>query len=103
MTMIEALAADAAKLSAITGENHSFQYQLDVQIGVMMTAVTSSNLRAIGWREGLGLVVEFNNDGVYAYPGIVRATMDTILEAESVGKSFHAEVKSTNPVFVKLQ
>lgn len=54
-------------------------------------AVESSNLAAIGSREGF-LVVAFKNGSVYRYPGQANR-FDELLEAESKGKFFARYVR----------
>lgn len=52
-----------------------------------LTEVQSSNIAAIGERDG-HLIVRFNNGVAYRYPERAR-TMDEMIAAESMGKFFH--------------
>lgn len=52
-----------------------------------LTEVQSSNIAAIGERDGC-LIVKFKNGTAYRYPEMASA-MDEMIGAESMGKFFH--------------
>ncbi len=57
--------------------------------------VESSNIKSIGYDETDELLeVEFNNGGIYQYKNVPKKLYDEIIGAESVGKHFHANIKS---------
>lgn len=57
--------------------------------------VESSNLRSVGYDEFLlVLETEFKNGSVYRYYGVQPGVYDELINAESVGKYFNANVKS---------
>ena len=57
--------------------------------------VESSNLRSVGYDEFLlVLEIEFNSNAVYRYYGVPSEVHDELINAESVGKYFNANVKS---------
>lgn len=64
------------------------------------TPVTSSNIRAIGY-EPETLEVEFNSGSVYQYHGVPASEHDAIMNAESKGKYFNANIKNSYP-YTKL-
>ena len=58
-------------------------------------SVESSNLRSVGYDEYLlVLEIEYNSGTVYRYYGVPSEVHDEIINAESVGKYFNANVKS---------
>ena len=58
-------------------------------------SVESSNLRSVGYDEFLlVLEIEFNAGTVYRYYGVPSEVHDELINAESVGKYFNANVKS---------
>ena len=58
-------------------------------------SVESSNLRSVGYDEFLlVLEIEFKSGAVYRYYGVPSEVHDEIINAESVGKYFNANVKS---------
>lgn len=58
-------------------------------------SVESSNLRSVGYDEFLlVLETEFNSGAVYRYYGVPAEVHDELINAESVGKYFNANVKS---------
>jgi hypothetical protein len=61
-----------------------------------MQSIQSSNIKAIGW-DADTLAIDFHNGRRYKYTGVPKAVFDGMLAAESVGKYFHAEVKSRFP------
>lgn len=57
--------------------------------------VESSNLRSVEYDEFLlVLEIEFKSGAVYRYYGVPSEVHDEIINAESVGKYFNANVKS---------
>lgn len=63
--------------------------------------VQSSNIAALAW-ESETLYVTFHHGGEYAYDGVPYEVFTQMVNAPSVGKFFHAEVKSKFP-FRKLE
>lgn len=61
---------------------------------VSLYPVRSSNLAAMGWREGTA-VVEFQNGGVYAYAEVPESVFLEWWSADSVGKFLADEIKPT--------
>ena len=58
-------------------------------------SVESSNLKSVGYDEFLlVLETEFNSGAVYRYYGVPLEVHDELINAESVGKYFNANVKS---------
>ena len=58
-------------------------------------SVESSNLRSVGYDEFLlVLEIEFKSGAVYRYYGVPSEVHDELVNAESVGKYFNANVKS---------
>ena len=58
-------------------------------------SVESSNLRSVGYDEFLlVLEIEFKSGAVYRYYGVPAEVHDELINAESVGKYFNANVKS---------
>lgn len=66
------------------------------------THVTSSNIQSIGYDpEAQILEIEFKNGGTYDYSGVPEYIHTGIMNAESHGKYFHANIKDRYP-FIKL-
>lgn len=61
-----------------------------------LTPVTSSTIAAVGHDpQGNELHVRFKSGGaVYVYSGVDAAKHAALMNAESLGKHFHAEIKS---------
>lgn len=60
-----------------------------------MTPVTSSNIDAIGYEpETQVLKVRFHTGITYAYGNVSHQQFTTLINAESVGKSFNQLIKS---------
>ena len=58
-------------------------------------SVESSNLRSVGYDEFLlVLEIEFKSGAVYRYYGVPSEVHDELINSESVGKYFNANVKS---------
>lgn len=66
------------------------------------TQVNSSSIRAIGYdSDGQTLEVEFNYGAVYQYSGVPQGEHEGMMNADSKGKYFNANIKNRYP-FVKL-
>lgn len=55
--------------------------------------VESTNLKSLGYHESIGVVVEFLNGGVYAYPTATLEDLHTVRQADSIGSAFHKVLK----------
>lgn len=63
-----------------------------------MIKVESSNIAEISYKtKDSVLFVKFKNGTVYSYTGVPAAEFINLLQAESVGKYFNAEIKSVYP------
>ena len=51
----------------------------------MLTAVQSSNIKAVGWDADV-LTVAFSSGSVYRYKGVTREQDDALLASESKGR-----------------
>ena len=60
---------------------------------MILTPVTSSNIKALGWEDEV-LTVEFATGKTYEYQNVGKPMFDTLVGAESVGKTFIALIKS---------
>ncbi len=58
-----------------------------------MKPVTSSNIKAIGYENGL-LVVHFSNGSRYSYKGVPARVHGELMAAESVGKHFMEHIRN---------
>ena len=58
--------------------------------------VDSSNIRSVGWENGV-LEVEFKNYSIYHYYGVDKETFQQLIAAESVGKYLGTHVKGVFP------
>ena len=59
--------------------------------------VQSSNLSSIGYDPSTQtLEIEFKGGGVYTYHDVDQAKADALLNAESVGKHFHAHIRNAH-------
>ena len=66
------------------------------------TIVSSSNIGAIGYEaETHTLEVEFLNGSIYQYAGVSVEEYEAMMNADSKGKYFNANVKNRYP-FTKL-
>lgn len=66
------------------------------------TPVTSSSIRAIGYdSDSQTLEVEFNYGAVYQYSGVSQSEYEGMMNADSKGKYFNANIKGSYP-FMKL-
>ncbi len=60
-----------------------------------MTPVESSNIAAVGYNEeDKELHIEFNSGKTYAYQDVPEDIAKGLVEAESVGKYFHANIRN---------
>lgn len=60
---------------------------------MIQTAVTSSNLKRVGW-ENENLYVEFHHGGVYAYHAVPFQVYNDLVGSPSVGKFFSSLIKN---------
>ena len=61
------------------------------------TSVKSSNILSVGHDpETNTLEIEFKGGGVYTYHDVDQAKADALLNAESVGKHFHAHIRNAH-------
>ncbi len=66
------------------------------------TPVTSESIRSIGYdSDSQTLEVEFNYGSVYQYAGVSQGEHEGMMNADSKGKYFNANIKGRYP-FVKL-
>jgi len=66
------------------------------------TSVSSSNIGAIGYEaETQTLEIEFLNGSVYQYTGVSVEEYEAMMNADSKGKYFNANIKNRYP-FTKL-
>lgn len=100
MNTEQALAADKANLVSLQNDDEIYT---SVTFKIVMKKVESSNIRAIGHIKPLGLVVAFHSGGIYCYPSLGPELAQQLVEAPSVGKLFHACVKSLDVPFIQLQ
>lgn len=60
--------------------------------------VESSNIGSVGHDpESKVLRIWFAKGGIYDYDGVPEELFDRLVNAESVGKTFHAEIKTQFP------
>jgi hypothetical protein len=58
-------------------------------------AVSSSNVASVGYDAATRtLAVEFSNGGVYEYDDVPADVADALMQSGSVGRAFHATIKS---------
>lgn len=66
------------------------------------TYITSSNLQSIGYdSDSQTLEVEFKNGGIYQYSGVPEHEFTNVMNADSHGKYFIANIKDRYP-YTKL-
>jgi hypothetical protein len=59
------------------------------------TPVTSSDVRSVGYdADTQTLEIEFNSGGIYDYYGVPQGEYDSLMNADSKGKYFHANIKN---------
>ena len=69
---------------------------------VVMVEVESSNLAQVGYDDDRSLLLlEFKNGGKFAYPNVERETFDDMMDADSIGKFFFANIKKLD--YIKLE
>lgn len=61
-----------------------------------MIPVSSSDLSSVGYENGT-LRIRFHSGGVYDYLGVPASVFRTLLNAPSIGKYFHANIKNAYP------
>jgi len=59
-----------------------------------MTAVESSDLRAVDYDWSGTLTIEFHSGGVYEYYNVPHEEYASLMNASSHGKYFHAHIKN---------
>ena len=65
--------------------------------------VVSSNIKAVGYDdETFTLEVAFTNGTTYRYLSVPRSIFDGLLQADSPGRYFNAEIKGGNFPYFKL-
>jgi len=75
-------------------EGVAFIYEDKLYLVVPRVEVGSSNIASVGYHDGK-LFVEFKRSGaVYEYRGVPEDVYQALINAESVGKFFHRNVKS---------
>ncbi len=72
---------------------------MTAQLPPLMTSVESSHIDAVG-HDHRGLFVRFKGGGLHLYPQGTKTLRDQMVKADSVGKFFHAHVKSLTNVKV---
>jgi hypothetical protein len=55
--------------------------------------VDSSNLHSVGYEQGT-LEIEFNHGGIYQYFGVSKDVYDELMNADSHGVYFNANIKN---------
>lgn len=61
--------------------------------GLALTPVQSSNIRAVGWNDGV-LHVEFSNGKRFSYSGVSAQDYDELTNAKSVGSFFASRIRT---------
>jgi hypothetical protein len=62
---------------------------------MLRQAVQSSELRWVGYEESTRLLeVEFHSGEIYRYFGVPASLVLELLEAESIGRFFNAQIRS---------
>jgi len=75
-------------------EGVTFIYEDGLYLVVPRVEVTSSNIASVGYHDGK-LFVEFRRSGaVYEYRGVPEYVYHELINAESVGKFFHRNIKN---------
>ena len=68
-----------------------------------MQSVDSSQIGQVGYDpQSLTLRIKYNSGGVYDYAGVPQAKYDALMNAESLGKYFHGEIRG-NFSYTKVQ
>lgn len=61
---------------------------------IAMVPVSSSNIESIGYDEGRhALRVKFKDSGLYEYSGVTPEQHSALVNAPSVGRHFHVNIK----------
>jgi len=68
---------------------------------IEMTPVKSSNIAAVGYKDGK-MQVQFHGGGLYSYNNVPVEVFEGMKNAESVGGYFHRKVKGVYP-FTKIK
>lgn len=61
---------------------------------IEMTDVVSSNIEAVGWRNGT-MRVRFNSGAVWEYADVPEEVFDEVKNSPSVGSTFYSQVRNT--------
>ena len=67
-----------------------------------MPAVVSSYIAALDWKEGQGLVAQFNNGRVAQYPDVPEEVYTSVIGSASVGSAFDQQIKKAGYSFSYL-
>ena len=65
-------------------------------------SVESSAIETLGW-EDQSLFAKFKGGGCYRYSGVGKTHLESILNADSIGKAFHQIVKKGGFRYEKLE
>lgn len=63
---------------------------------MQMIPVSSSDLAAVGYA-GTTLWISFHSGGLYEYSGVPQSVYESLMNAPSNGKYFHAHIKRSYP------
>lgn len=64
---------------------------------ITRTPVDSSNIVSIGHdADNEVLEIEFKGGAVYTYVGVSKAKYDELVNADSIGKHFHAHIRNSH-------
>ena len=64
---------------------------------MLQKSVVSSNIQAIGHDGANTLYIRFNSGTTYEYAGAPFSVYENLVDAESVGKAFHRDVRGKYP------
>jgi hypothetical protein len=60
-----------------------------------LTAVKSSTISHVGYdKDSSTLTIRFTHGGTYEYPDVPESVHDALLASESLGKHFHAHIRT---------
>lgn len=59
---------------------------------MLQTSVQSSNIKSVAWQSDT-LYITFHSGCTYRYEGVRIDTYNALVEAPSVGKFFHSDIK----------
>nr|DAH96251.1 MAG TPA: KTSC domain [Caudoviricetes sp.] len=65
-------------------------------ISMQMIPVASSNLAAVGYADNT-LWISFHSGGIYEYSNVPQSVYESLMNAPSKGKYFHAYIKRSYP------